>query len=57
MSKRQIATDKDGKPIYKGDTVTDEHGNEHKIKFEKLRDQFGFGYIYGFYIPDYCTKV
>lgn len=55
--KIEIATDIDGNPIHAGDDVIAE-GVRHTIELGKHREKFGFGYVYGYYIPDFsrvCT--
>ena len=57
MSKQALKFDMSGKPIYIGDTVKDECGNEFVIEFDTHRELFGGGNVYGYYIPDYCIKI
>ncbi len=57
MSKEKLCEDVDGNPIYAGDLVVNENGSERVIEFGRHREIFGCGYVYGYYIPDYCKKV
>lgn len=51
-----IAEDRERNPIFPGDTVVDQFDNEVKIEYGKYKEQFGFGSVYGYFIPDYCLK-
>jgi len=51
-----IAFDSNDNPIFDGDIVVDSDGFDHKITHGKHRDRYGLGYVYGYYVPDYCTK-
>ena len=55
-TQNRIGEDSEGTPLYPNDIVIDDAGDERKIEFGKYTEQFGFGYIQGYYIPDYCIK-
>ena len=49
---RCICEDRDGESIRDGDTVIDNDGREHLIEWGKHRELYGFGNVYGYYIPE-----
>jgi hypothetical protein len=54
-----LGEDMDGNQIFPHDTVLRE-GDENlpvKIEYGKYRERFDFGYIVGWYVPDYCKKI
>lgn len=48
-----IATDINGNAIHPGDIIIT-NGNEELITYDRHRELFGFGDVYGYYIPDVC---
>lgn len=52
-----IGKDREGNDLYAGDIVLTEGDIEHTIEYGEYREKFDFGYVVGYYIPDYCIKV
>lgn len=52
-----IGKDREGNDLYIGDVVLTEGDIEHTIEYGEYREKFDCGYVFGYYIPDYCIKV
>lgn len=53
-----LGEDMDGNQIFPHDTVLRD-GEKYPVKIEygRYREKFDFGYVIGWYVPDYCKKV
>lgn len=53
---KYLKDDINGNPIHVGDTVISD-GNETVIGYGVHREIYGFGSVFGYYIPDVCEVV